>query len=148
MNATKRVNDLIVITGRLADLLTKENAALREKRHEDVATLLEKKASLGRAYESRIQGLVEKADALGQVDRALLERLRGLGERMHGLMEDNARLLKVAIETGRRVVESVSEAVKASHPGPGTYSANGALGTPGNGATAPRNYAISVDQSL
>ena len=29
---------------------------------------------------------------------------------------------------------SVSEAVKSSQPGPGTYSANGAVGTPGNGA--------------
>ena len=147
MDATNRINDLIAITGHLVELMTQENAALRAKRPEDVATLLEKKVSLGRAYESRIQGLVEKRDSLAQVDQALRQRLRGLGEKMHGLMEENARLLKVAIEVGRRVVESVSEAVKSSQPGPGTYSATGAVGTPSNGA-APRNLAISVDQSL
>lgn len=147
MDATKRINDLIAITGHLVELMTQENAALHAKRHEDVAALLEKKISLGRAYESRVQGLVEKPDSLAQVDQALRQRLRGLAEKMHGLMEENARLLKVAIEAGRRVVESVSEAVKSSQPGPGTYSANGAVGTPRNGA-APRNLAISVDQSL
>ena len=147
MDATKRIDDLITITGHLVELLTQENAALRAKRHEDVATLLEKKATLGRAYESRVQGLVEKPDSLAQVDQALRQRLRGLAEKMHGLMEENARFLKVAIAVARRVVGSVSEAVKSSQPGPGTYSANGAVGTPSNGA-APRNLAISVDQSL
>ena len=147
MDATIRINDLIAITGHLVDLLTQENAALRAKRHEDVAALLEKKASLGRAYESRVQGLVEKPDSLAQVDQALCQRLRDLGEMMRGLMEENALLLKVAIEASRRVVQSVSEAVKSSQPGPGTYAANGAVGTPSNG-TAPRNLAISVDQSL
>ena len=49
MDATKRIDDLITITGHLVELLTQENAALRAKRHEDVATLLEKKATLGRA---------------------------------------------------------------------------------------------------
>ncbi|MCH8214296.1 MAG: hypothetical protein IIC54_09545 [Proteobacteria bacterium] len=147
MDTTNRINDLIAITGHLVDLLTQENAALRAKRHEDVAALLEKKASLSRAYESRVQGLVEKPDSLAQVDQALRQRLRGLGEKMHGLMEENAQFLKVAITVARRVVGSVSEAVKSSQPGPGTYSANGTVGTPGNGA-APRNLAISVDQSL
>ncbi len=147
MDATKRINDLIVITGHLVELMTRENAALHAKRPEDVATLLEKKVSLGRAYESRVQGLVEKPDSLAQVDQALCRRLRDLGETMHGLMEENALLLKVAIEASRRVVQSVSEAVKSSQPGPGTYSANGAVGTPSNG-TAPRNLALSVDQSL
>ena len=147
MDATKRINDLIAITGHLVELLTQENAALRAKRHEDVAALLEKKASLGRAYESRIQGLVEKPDTLAQVDQALRQRLRGLGETMHRLMEENEQFLKVAITVARRVVESVSEAVKSSQPGPGTYSANGAVGVPSNGA-APRNLSISVDQSL
>ncbi len=147
MDATNRINDLIAITGHLVELMTQENAALRAKRHEDVAALLEKKASLSRAYESRIQGLVEKPDSLAQVDQALRHRLRGLGEKMHRLMEENEQFLKVAITVAQRVVESVSEAVKSSQPGPGTYSANGAVGAPGNGA-APRNLSISVDQSL
>ena len=147
MDATNRINDLIAITGHLVELMTQENAALRAKRPEDVATLLEKKVSLGRAYESRIQGLVEKRDSLAQVDQALRQRLRGLGEKMHGLMEENEQFLKVAITVARRVVGSVSEAVKSSQPGPGTYSATGAVGAPSNGA-APRNLAISVDQSL
>ena len=52
----------------------------------------------------------------------------------------------VVAQDGSGDYATVAEAVKSSHPGASTYSANGLLGaTPGS---APRNVAISVDQSL
>ena len=45
MNPTERINDLINITNRLADLLMLENAALRERRHQDVASFIEEKSA-------------------------------------------------------------------------------------------------------
>ena len=41
MDPTKRVNDLIVITGRLADLLERENVALREKQNKELNEILD-----------------------------------------------------------------------------------------------------------
>ena len=79
MDPTKRVNDLIVITGRLADLLERENVALREKQNKELNEILDEKVTLGRVYESRIMGLTEDPEALDNVDKELLERLRGIG---------------------------------------------------------------------
>ena len=147
MDPTKRVNDLIVITGRLADLLERENVALREKQNKELHEILDEKVTLGRVYESRIMGLTEDPEALDNVDKELLERLRGVGEKVNGLMEDNAKMLKIAIEANRRVVNLIAEAVKASVPSAGTYSPTGGTGThdhPG----APKNVALSVDHTL
>lgn len=147
MDPTNRVNDLIVITGRLADLLERENDALRNRRNKELNEILDEKVTLGRVYESRIIGLTEAADALDQVDPELRERLRGVGEKVNGLIEENAKLLKIAIEANRRVVNLIAEAVKASVPSAGTYSPTGAATAKGHRA-APRNVAISVDRTL
>ncbi len=147
MDPTKRVNDLIVITGRLADLLERENVALREKQNKKLNEILDEKVTLGRVYESRIMGLTEDPEALDNVDKELLERLRGIGMKVNGLIEDNAKMLKIAIEANRRVVNLIAEAVKASVPSAGTYSPTGATGTDDHRA-APKNVAISVDHTL
>ncbi len=147
MDPTKRVNDLIVITGRLADLLERENVALREKQNKELNEILDEKVTLGRVYESRIMGLTEDPEALDNVDKELLERLRGIGEKVNGLIEDNAKMLKIAIEANRRVVNLIAESVKASVPSAGTYSPTGATGTDDHRA-APKNVAISVDHTL
>ena len=147
MDPTKRVNDLIVITGRLADLLERENLALRNKQNQDLNDILDEKVTLGRVYETRIMGLAEDSEALGSVDSELLKRLRGIGEKVNGLIEENAELLNVAIEANRRVVNLIAEAVKASVPSAGTYSRTGATETPDHRA-APKNVAITLDHTL
>ena len=147
MDPTKRVNDLILITGRLADLLERENVALREKQNKELNEILDEKVTLGRVYESRIMGLTEDPEALDNVDKELLERLRGIGEKVNGLMEDNAKMLKIAIEANRRVVNLIAEAVKASVPSAGTYSPTGGTGTQDHRG-APKNVALSVDHTL
>lgn len=147
MDPTKRVNDLIVITGRLADLLELENLALINKQNQDLYDILDEKVTLGRVYETRIMGLTEDSEALDGVDPELLERLRDMGKKVNGLIEENAELLKVAIETNRRVVDLIAEAVKASTPSAGTYSQTGATEMP-NHRAAPKNVAISLDHTL
>ena len=147
MDPTKRVNDLIVITGRLADLLERENVALREKQNKKLNEILDEKVTLGRVYESRIMGLTEDPEALDNVDKELLERLRGIGMKVNELIEDNAKMLKTAIEANRRVVNLIAEAVKASVPSAGTYSPTGGTGTHDHRG-APKNVALSVDHTL
>ncbi len=150
MDPTNRINDLIVLTSHLADLLARENQALREQRLHDATALLEEKNTLSRALESRVEGLGKLAEGdreLDHVDPDLRERLHGLGEKVNAMVEENAKLLKVAIEANRLVVKAIAEAAKASRPGPGTYSANGAVDDKGS-AGAARNVAISVDHQL
>ena len=147
MDPTKRVNDLIVITGRLADLLERENLALRNRKNQDLHDILDEKVTLGRVYETRIMGLAEDSEALDSVDSELLKRLRSIGEKVNGLIVENTELLKVAIEVNRRVVNLIAEAVKTSVPTAGIYSRTGATETLGHGAAA-KNVAITLDHTL
>lgn len=146
MDPTNRVNDLIVITNRLGDLLARENDALVNRRYSEINEILDEKVTLGRVYESRIMGLTDDPAALKEVDTDLRGQLRGLAEKVNGLIEENATLLKIGIEANRRVVNMIAEAVKASVPSAGTYSATGAAGFEQHAPS--KNIAITVDHTL
>ena len=149
MDASKRISDLIVISRHLADLLTRENKALREHTPEEVRNLLAQKEDLSRAYGSRISGLAEHANAeeIAKVDPALKDQLRSLGADIQTLSAENTDLLKVAMEVNRRVLHEVGEAVKSGDGSQIGYTKKGTIGyQPNRGAT--KNVAISLDKSL
>jgi len=149
MDAATRISDLIVLSQRLIDLLSRENHALQEHRSDEVRTLLEQKDELSRAYETRIKGLVEHADgaAIGAVDQTLRDQLRTLGEAVQRLSQENAERLRIAIEVNRRVLQEVADAVKAGQQRLRTYSATGAPAFAARRA-APTSVPISLDKSL
>lgn len=147
MDATGRVNDLIEITERLASLLKKENRALNDKDADEATRYLDEKGNLSRIYETRIKGLMDDPSILATAAPELREELRDLGESVNVMIQENARLLKITIEANRRVVAMVADAVKTQQPGPGTYSAKGTADK-NDVHSAPRNLALSLDQSL
>ncbi len=150
MDIVNRVNSLIDIASNLASLLEKENTALRRRKSGDVTSLLEEKNTLTRAYEGRVEGLDEllnNAEAANQLDPELRQRIRKIGEKLNTLVEENAMLLKVAIEANQRIVDIVADAVKKAQPGPGTYSSKGSVEKDRTG-TITRNVAFSLDRQL
>jgi hypothetical protein len=147
MDATGRVNDLIEITERLASLLKKENRALNDKNADEATRYLDEKGNLSRIYETRIKGLMDDPSILATAAPELRKELRDLGESVNVMIQENARLLKITIEANRRVVAMVADAVKTQQPGPGTYSAKGTADK-NDVHSAPRNLALSLDQSL
>ena len=149
MDTAKRIGDLIVLSQRLADLLAKENRALRENRPEEVRLMVEQKDELSRAYESRILGLREHSDgeSISAVDSATREQLRELGELIQELSAENGRLLQVAMEVNRRVLHSVAEALRSSQPGSGIYSKTGDLGH-AHRRKGVQTAPLSLDQSF
>jgi hypothetical protein len=147
MDATGRVNDLIEITERLASLLKKENKALNDKTANEATRYLDEKVNLSRIYETRIKGLMDDPSILATAAPELRKELRDLGESVNVMIQENARLLKITIEANRRVVAMVADAVKTQQPGPGTYSAKGTADK-NDVHSAPRNLALSLDQSL
>lgn len=146
MDANERLNDFIELTEDLASLLLQENKALREKRAVEATGLLEKKNELSRIYEARIESLGNAPELFAKADPKLVKTLRELGEKVNLMIEENAKLLKITIEATRRVVNMVADAVKAQHPGPATYSANG-VAARGDQHSAPQSLAISVNRS-
>ena len=150
MVTSHKINDLIFIAGRLAGLLETENRALLKHRVADVKPLLEEKTKLCRAYESRVLALnklSETPDQFKSVDRDLIERLHGMGEKIQSLIGENSRLLKVSIEANKRVLDAVAEAIKESGNAAGIYTARGAV-EPGNTKAAAQTTPISVNRSL
>ena len=148
MDAAQRISDLIVISQRLAELLAMENQALRNGRTAESCAMIEQKDDLSRAYESRIKGLVEHADGatMTEVEPALKDQLRALGERVQELSRENTQLLRIAIEVNRRVLNEVTTAVKAGQAGPGIYSRTGGVAGPMRASAS--NVPMSIDKSL
>lgn len=147
MDPNNRLNDLLVITGRLAELLQRENKALREHRAQEVRDLLDEKATLSRVYETRYKGLAENPEIIAAADLDIRDRLRAMGEKVQALMEENAKLLRTALEANKRVVDMIAEAVRNKQPSAGTYGANAVTADDGAHA-AGRRLAFSLDQTL
>lgn len=147
MDATSRINDALTVTVRFIELLTEENDALRGRRPEDVANLVEDKAIVSRAYETLISGLTEEPEALKGAAPELRERMQGLGEKLQALIDENVRLLTAAIDVNRRVLQIAAEAAKENQPGPTTYSAMGTMAAAA-GAASRSAVPMSVNHSL
>ena len=148
MDIDKRLTEMIAISSQLASVLERENEALTHYDRDSLQPLLDEKTRLGRVYESRMEALGGDSNAMADADPDLGERLREIGTTVRDLIARNARLLKIAIEANRRVVDLIAEAVKASSPGPGIYGVRGrtAVAAPGRGA--PKSLPLSFDRSL
>jgi hypothetical protein len=147
MEPNNRMNDLIVITGNLADLLQRENTALREHDAREVRKLLDEKATLSRIYEMRYKGLSENPDIIDSADMDVRNQLKTLSEQVQGLMDENTKLLRAELEVNKRVVEMIAEAVRKQQPSAGTYGAKAVTSEDGAHA-ADRRLALSLDQTL
>ena len=147
MDMKQRISDLIVITTRLSEVLGYENKALQEHKIAELARYLEDKATLSRAYESRMLGVMKNPDELNEVDPDLRERLHSLGEKVRDLMEENARLLKSAMAAHKKFVSIVADAVKTASNGPTLYAPSGSKKRQ-KVRTLHRPRALSLDQTL
>jgi len=151
MDANSRLQDALTVTVRFIELLTEEIHALHGRRSEDVANLVDDKATVSRAYEALVSGLTDEPEALKATAPELRERMRGLSEKLQTLMDENIGLLTAAIDVNRRVLHIAVEAAKESQPGPTTYSAMGIMDATGSGSSggAPRPAVpMSVNHSL
>jgi flagellar biosynthesis/type III secretory pathway chaperone len=145
MDMKQRLADLVVIASRLVEILDNENKALRSHKPAEIAKWVADKASLSRAYESRLRGVAENPAELAEADGIVHEKLHALGERLRTLADENARLLKVAMAAHNEFVGAVANAVRQSSAGPGLYSRKGATASPQNGS---RPRPVSLDRTL
>ena len=147
MDPEKRMADLISITSRLVDVLERENAILKERRHNDLADLLDEKETIGRVYQARIMGLQEDPEQLKDVDETERLKLKDLAHSVDKLVSENARMPEAAMYASKRSVEMVAEAVRDTTNSSGTYSQQGSTQMPMNKSEV-RSGAISLDQTL
>jgi len=147
MSSESKVDDIMLIIERLSDVLERENAALKDRKIQEVHALLDDKVTLSRVYETRMQYYNENPDELTNVSPELRDKLSTVGANISKLLQQNAAMLKVAIEANRKVVDMIAAAVKSATPGPGTYGSNGVPGLPDHKSQV-QGMALSLDQTL
>jgi flagellar biosynthesis/type III secretory pathway chaperone len=130
----------------LASVLERENAALTEFRPETVVALVREKSTAVRAYEAKIRALRQETADLSALDDQRRRDLRELGEMLAPLANDNERLLRVAIEANRRLLDAFADAVRTLSGEASAYSRRGTVAS--RGVTAAKRIALSVNQSL
>lgn len=147
MTPAERLERMLDLTDRLADLVEAENLALAEYRHADVEDFLEDKVVLARLYENSMRDLEDCGLDWTGIEQDLRDKLLAAGERLKVAIDENTMRLEVGITAGQTVMSFLSEAVKAQTPHAGTYSRKGRTGREGSTASA-NSLALSLDQNL
>jgi len=147
MDPNNRIEDLILITDRLVDILTRENDALNNHRNDELRGILDEKVTLSRVYETRMQVLADHPELLEDIDTDLRERLGALARQVDELVQENGKLLKIAISVSRRTVELIADAVRDATPSAGTYGAKGTTAS-GNLNADSKHVSFSLNQVL
>ena len=147
MESREKIDDLLVITNRLITILERENEALRSHQFSDVSSLLEDKATISRIYETKLQGLEKNPDPFKNIEEKNKRELLELGEKANGLVEENGRLLSIAIDANKHVVELIAEAVRETSQKTETYGVSGSNKVSGSKAEA-QAISISLDQTF
>ncbi|SCA57875.1 conserved hypothetical protein [Candidatus Terasakiella magnetica] len=143
MDMMERVNDLIFICERMIEILSAENDALRSHGGNKVQDRLDEKTQLSLFYERHMKSLQRKPDAFKGIDEDTRKNLRELGEEMQELLDENGRLLKIAMDTNRKFMRRVAEAAQEHTPHSGTYANNARVGS-----QAPHSASVSLNQEL
>lgn len=131
---------------RLAEAASRENAGLRGRIREALPALAKEKATAAEDYEAHLAALEEASDGFTLLTEEQRKELRALTGTLNTVADENALLLRVALATSRRLMETVSEAAKELAQEPPGYASDG---SPGHGRRpTARTPALSLDRSL
>ena len=143
MEMSERVNELIYICERMIEILQKENDALDAQNPKVLAETVSEKDKLSRLYERHTRGIQRDVNGFAAVDEDVRATLKELSQEMDELIAHNARMLKLNIDTNRRVLLKFADIAKQMTPHSGTYAKDANVGTRGE-ATSP----ISLNETL
>jgi hypothetical protein len=146
MDANERIRDLLIVADGLCTVLNRENTLLRERKYDDIKDLVEEKTLLAKGLEAHYRGFEQKPEALDGADEDLREELKDVAERIEDLVKENGRRLQIAIQSGKTLMDVVSDAVRRSQPNAGTYSASGQVNKINSNSGG--NASLSLNKSL
>ncbi len=98
---------LTQVAQRLLDILTKENALIKERNIDAIIPLQEEKQRLLGAYENAIHHLTESQPVV------LSEECRQLLKELHAILKENKKVVKAARDARRFVVKAIRDAAAA-----------------------------------
>src|SRR4051812_48954465 len=139
-------DDLFIVMRQLTELLTKENAALKRHRSDEVKSLTERKEQLARLYQGHMNAVHRDPNCLKVLDAPKRAQLAQAAMRLGELMQENASLLRANINSINMFFKAVTDAVRQrQEEKAAAYSRRGAL----NGyAVTKRSLAVSFNQTM
>ncbi len=143
--ARPKGEDLFMVMRQLTELLTKENAALKRHRADEVKAFTERKEQLARLYQGHMNTVHRDPACLKTLDPARRAALAQAAMRLGELMQENASLLKANISSINMFFKAVTDALRQrQEEKAAAYSRRGAL----NGyAVTKRSLAVSFNQT-
>lgn len=141
-----KADELAAVMRQLTELLTKENAALKKHKMEEVKALTERKEQLARLYQGHMNAVHKDKSVLAGLDSARRSAFAQSAMKLGQLMQDNASLLKANIESINLFFKAVTDALKNRHDErSAAYSRSGALG---QYTVTKRSLAVSFNQTM
>jgi hypothetical protein len=140
-----KADELFMVMRQLCELLTKENAALKRYRADDVKALTERKEQLANLYHAHMAAVSRDPAALKSLDTSKRTTLVQMAARLADLMRDNASMLRANIRSIDTFFQAVTDAVRErEEKKSASYSRAGIL----NGyASVKRNLAVSYNRT-
>lgn len=137
-------DDIVWACTHLCELLEYENEALAAHDAATVRELTENKAALARVYEQAVAPMADEPHLVDTLAPEQKEELLALGNRLKGLVEENARRIKAEMEAYQMLMDAVVSAVKTSKTNSVTYGRAGEVEdhTPGD------TNSLSFNQTL
>lgn len=134
------LDDLIVITERLADVMARENEILHGMRPSAIRDLQKEKAELAQSYERRMRLLREDPTILANANQILREKLVEMTERFEAVLSENERRLRSVRTVTERVMKLIVDTAAHQQMGTPAYSSAGVMPN----ALAPGRRAVAV----
>ena len=140
-----KTEELMAVIRQLTELLTKENAALKRHRTDEVKAFTERKEQLARLYQGHMNAVHRDPGMLKALDPAKRAALTRDAMRLGELMQENAALLKGSIQSINMFFKAVTDAVKERQEKmSAAYSRSGVMGN----YIAKRSLAVSFNQTM
>ena len=145
-SARPKGDDLFMVMRQLTELLTKENAALKRHRSDEVKAFTERKEQLARLYQGHMNAVHRDPNCLKALDTGKRAQLAQAAVRLSELMQENASLLRANITSINMFFKAVTDAVRQrQEEKAAAYSRRGSL----NGyAVTKRSLAVSFNQTM
>lgn len=141
-----KADEMTMVMRQLTELLTKENAALKKHKMDEVKALAERKEQLARLYQGHMNAVHKDKGVLAALDPAKKNAIAQSAMKLGELMQQNASLLKANIESINMFFKSVTEALKNRHEErSASYSRSGSLG---QYAVTKRSLAVNFNQTM
>lgn len=141
------LDDLIVITARLADLLAHENEILHSMRPSAIRELQKDKADLVQSYERRMRLVREDPTILASAPPALREKLLTMTTAFETVLEENERSLRSVRAVSERVMKVIVDAATEQQLGAPAYSSAGVMAA-ASGGSGRRTVAMTFNKQL